>query len=219
MPRKMELLDDAIGGCASRGWFCVLVGVVAGASCGGKKPPVARAVPPPPPPRRAPTRAGRRRRRSRSPSRPSCRPSRCATTRISSASLDDLNRSSPLKPVFFEYDSSEIAGDAQAVLDENAGGAEAVRHLGGDDRRSLRRTRHRRVQSGIGRTARGRRARLSGVARHVRPIGCGRSATARSFRSIRVTTRRRSRKTAARISSSPRSRRVIASLLKDADRS
>jgi peptidoglycan-associated lipoprotein len=40
--------------------------------------------------------------------------------RISSASLDDLNRDSPLKPVFFDYDSAEIAPDAQAVLAENA---------------------------------------------------------------------------------------------------
>ena len=27
---------------------------------------------------------------------------------IKSASLDDLNKSSPLKPIFFEYDSSEL---------------------------------------------------------------------------------------------------------------
>jgi peptidoglycan-associated lipoprotein len=40
--------------------------------------------------------------------------------RISSASLDDLNRNSPLKPVFFEYDSAEITPAARAVLDENA---------------------------------------------------------------------------------------------------
>jgi peptidoglycan-associated lipoprotein len=40
--------------------------------------------------------------------------------RISSASLDDLNRNSPLKPVFFEYDSAEITPAGRAVLDENA---------------------------------------------------------------------------------------------------
>ena len=40
--------------------------------------------------------------------------------RISSASLDDLNRNSPLKPVFFDYDSSEIDGGAKTILDENA---------------------------------------------------------------------------------------------------
>ena len=39
---------------------------------------------------------------------------------IASASLDDLNRNSPLKPVFFDYDSSEISAAAQAVLNENA---------------------------------------------------------------------------------------------------
>jgi len=39
---------------------------------------------------------------------------------IASASLDDLNRNSPLKPVFFELDSSELTGDGQHALDENA---------------------------------------------------------------------------------------------------
>ena len=58
------------------------------------------------------------------------------------------------------------------------------------------------------RRARGR-ARLSGVARHLRRIGCGRSATARSSRSIRDTTKRRGRRTAARISSSRRSETVM----------
>jgi peptidoglycan-associated lipoprotein len=40
---------------------------------------------------------------------------------VGSRSLDDLNRDSPLKPVFFELDSSDIAGPAQGVLQENAG--------------------------------------------------------------------------------------------------
>ena len=40
--------------------------------------------------------------------------------RISSASLDDLNRDSPLKPVFFELDSDEIGPPARSVLEENA---------------------------------------------------------------------------------------------------
>jgi peptidoglycan-associated lipoprotein len=39
---------------------------------------------------------------------------------ISSASLDDLNRNSPLKPVFFDLDSSELNQAAQKALDENA---------------------------------------------------------------------------------------------------
>jgi peptidoglycan-associated lipoprotein len=39
---------------------------------------------------------------------------------ISSASLDDLNRNSPLKPVFFEYDSADLSAEAQGVLNANA---------------------------------------------------------------------------------------------------
>ena len=39
---------------------------------------------------------------------------------ISSASLDDLNKNSPLKPVFFELDSSDLSSVAQKSLDENA---------------------------------------------------------------------------------------------------
>jgi len=39
---------------------------------------------------------------------------------ISSGSLDDLNRNSPLKPVFFEFDSAEVDSAGQVVLDANA---------------------------------------------------------------------------------------------------
>jgi peptidoglycan-associated lipoprotein len=39
---------------------------------------------------------------------------------IASASLDDLNRNPPLKPVFFELDSSEINGEGQQILNANA---------------------------------------------------------------------------------------------------
>jgi peptidoglycan-associated lipoprotein len=39
---------------------------------------------------------------------------------ISSASLDDLNKNSPLKPVFFEYDSDELSQTAQQTLNDNA---------------------------------------------------------------------------------------------------
>jgi peptidoglycan-associated lipoprotein len=39
---------------------------------------------------------------------------------IASASLDDLNRNSPLKPVYFDYDSSDITAEGKAALDANA---------------------------------------------------------------------------------------------------
>ena len=39
---------------------------------------------------------------------------------ISAASLDDLNRNSPLKAVFYELDSSELSAEGQRTLDQNA---------------------------------------------------------------------------------------------------
>ena len=39
---------------------------------------------------------------------------------ISSASLDDLNRNSPLKPVYYELDISDLSAANQKTLDENA---------------------------------------------------------------------------------------------------
>jgi peptidoglycan-associated lipoprotein len=39
---------------------------------------------------------------------------------LTASSLDDLNRNSPLKPVFYALDSSDIDPVAKAALDENA---------------------------------------------------------------------------------------------------
>jgi peptidoglycan-associated lipoprotein len=89
------------------------------AAC-GKKPPVARPTLPPPPPPAAAT-----------PSRPPAPPEPVSEPTvvpaepvsddaISSASLDDLNRSSPLRPVFYEYDSSDLSAEGQRTLDANA---------------------------------------------------------------------------------------------------
>ncbi len=40
--------------------------------------------------------------------------------RVSGKSLDDLNRDSPLKPVFFNYDSAELSEEAQKIAQANA---------------------------------------------------------------------------------------------------
>lgn len=91
------------------------------AACHKKAPPVARPIPSPPPP---PTAGG-------APTRPPAPPEPVRepaivppepvpADNISSASLDDLNRNSPLKPVFFELDSSELTREGQKALDENA---------------------------------------------------------------------------------------------------
>ena len=103
------------------GTVLVLLAVVA-AGCGDKKPPVARPLPPPPPP--PPSAATTT--RPPSPPQPVAEPTAVPPepirdTAIASASLDELNRSSPLKPAFFEYDSSELTSEAQQVLNGNAG--------------------------------------------------------------------------------------------------
>jgi len=96
---------------------CTMIAV----GCGGKKPPVARPLPPPPPPSSGTT-AGR----PPAPPEPVAEPTivpqePIREERIASASLDDLNRDSPLKPAFFEYDSSELDATAQRALTDNAG--------------------------------------------------------------------------------------------------
>lgn len=106
-----------------RGAFVALLIVIVGSvACGKKTAPVVRPTPPPPPstapavPQRPP-----------SPpepvaERPIVPPEPIREDRItsSSSSLDELNRNSPLKPVFFDYDSSELSAAAQAILNENA---------------------------------------------------------------------------------------------------
>ena len=102
-------------------WVGVVALTMAVAACGGKKPPIARPAPPPaesallasvpPRPPAPPTPV----------SEPVVVPPEpVREDAITSASLDDLNRSSPLKPAFFELDSSEIDSAAKSALDENA---------------------------------------------------------------------------------------------------
>jgi peptidoglycan-associated lipoprotein len=90
------------------------------AACGGNKPPVAKPIPPPPP---ADTSAS-----SRPPGPPEPVPEPVAVPpeplrdpAISSSDLDAINKNSPLKPVFFDYDSAELTPAAKSALDENFG--------------------------------------------------------------------------------------------------
>jgi len=90
--------------------------VMAGA-CGGNVKPVARPSPLPPRPAGADG--------PPAPPQPVSEPvivppEPVPADAISSASLDDLNRNSLLKPVFYEYDMSEITPAGQAALTENA---------------------------------------------------------------------------------------------------
>ena len=95
----------------------IALSLVAGA-CHKKQPPVARPLPPPPP---APTVE------SKPPAPPTpvpeapAQPSeRVAEDSIGSKSLDELNRNSPLKPLFYALDSSDVDSAGQATLQANA---------------------------------------------------------------------------------------------------
>jgi peptidoglycan-associated lipoprotein len=97
--------------------LCAVVALTAAVGCGKKKPPVARPTPPPPA-NTAPSRPP-------SPPEPVSEPTLVPPEpvrddAISAASLDDLNKNSPLKPVYFELDSSDLSGPAQKALEENA---------------------------------------------------------------------------------------------------
>src|SRR5512143_1053720 len=88
-------------------------------ACGKKTPPVVRPIPPPPPASTPGTRPP-------APPEPVAEPTvvppePVAEDKIAAASLDDLNRNSPLQPVFFDLDSSDINSAGQAALETNAG--------------------------------------------------------------------------------------------------
>ena len=103
-----------------RGVVVTGLAILMSTACGGRKPPQARPAPPPPPPAAATAPA-----RPPAPPAPISEPvvvppapvkeDRIAT----SASLDELNRNSPLRPVFFELDSAEVDGAGRMALDEN----------------------------------------------------------------------------------------------------
>jgi peptidoglycan-associated lipoprotein len=100
----------------------VLVTVVAlsAGACHKKVPPVARPIPPPPPaptavaPAKPPTPAEPVREPAVVP------PAPITEDRVSAATLDEINRNSPLKPIFFDYDRSDISTESQRILDANA---------------------------------------------------------------------------------------------------
>jgi peptidoglycan-associated lipoprotein len=95
----------------------IVLGLVTGA-CHKKQPPVARPLPPPPPAPAEPARPP-------APAEPTGTGAATnvpppAEDSIASASLDDLNRNSPLRPVFYSLDSAEIDQAGQQVLQADA---------------------------------------------------------------------------------------------------
>ena len=96
-----------------------VMAMMTAAACAKKNPPVARPAPPPaatntPAPPRPPAPPEPVREPTMVPPEP------VRDDAISSASLDDLNKNSPLKPVFYELDSSDLSAANQKALDEDA---------------------------------------------------------------------------------------------------
>jgi len=96
----------------------LLTVALAATACGKKKAPIARPSAPPPPVaadtgRTAAPEAVRD--AAIVPPEPVIQ-----DEAVSSGSLDDLNRTSPLKPVFFELDSSDLSSEGRRILDANA---------------------------------------------------------------------------------------------------
>jgi len=104
---------------ASRAALSVLIVLTAALiACHKAKPPIARPQPPPV----TTTDPGTR---PPAPPQPVAEPTvvppePARDDAIASASLDDLNRNSPLKPLFFELDSAEVNAAGQAALDADA---------------------------------------------------------------------------------------------------
>jgi peptidoglycan-associated lipoprotein len=99
----------------TRTLLIVLVALTA-AACGRNQPPVARPSPPAPPPSAVSAKPPE----PPAPVREPVPAEPLTSDDVSSRSLDDLNRNSPLQPVFFAYDSAEVDDAGRAVLEGNA---------------------------------------------------------------------------------------------------
>jgi peptidoglycan-associated lipoprotein len=92
----------------------LVCGAIATGAC-GKKPPEAKPAPPPPPPVEAkPTTPPPPPPPTPPPPVPKPEPPPAEET------LEDLNRSGVLKPVYFAYDSIALSEDARGILQKNA---------------------------------------------------------------------------------------------------
>ena len=91
-----------------------LSGLVA-AACVRNPPPVEPDAPPPPPPAAQTTRTP-----PPPPAPPPTPPPISEEDEFASRSLEDLNRESPLQPVFFEYDRAELSSQGRSILQTNA---------------------------------------------------------------------------------------------------
>jgi peptidoglycan-associated lipoprotein len=102
--------------------FALVASMVAAAACGSKKAPVLAptATPEAEAPAATPAPAPPVARVTEPPPIPTPAPIREDNVTANTSSLDDLNRNSPLRPVFFALDSADIDPSAKSVLDADA---------------------------------------------------------------------------------------------------
>ncbi len=106
----------------SRRWMATMVLIVLmAAACGKKTSPVVRTTPPPPPTTGSTT-APPAPARPETLSEPAVVPPEplADDATLTAKTLDELNRASPLSPVYFELDRSDLSASAQSVLNANA---------------------------------------------------------------------------------------------------
>ncbi len=98
--------------------LAAVVALTAGA-CHKKVPPVARPIPPPPPVTSPePVKPPAPPEPVKEP--PVTPPAPIVEDRMLTASLDEINKNSPLKPIFFDYDSAEVSAESQKILQDSA---------------------------------------------------------------------------------------------------
>jgi peptidoglycan-associated lipoprotein len=99
--------------------MAAVVALSAGA-CHKKVPPVARPIPPPPPVTASPEPVRPPAPPAPVQEAPAQAPAPIVEDKMLMASLDEINKNSPLRPAFFGLDSSEVGPEAQKVLEANA---------------------------------------------------------------------------------------------------
>jgi len=93
------------------------------AGCADKKPPVARPIQPPDtgaPATGGTAAGGGGGYATPITETPVARPPALIDDTMASRTVDDLNRDSPFKPVFYLYDSADLTAEARAILDANS---------------------------------------------------------------------------------------------------
>jgi peptidoglycan-associated lipoprotein len=105
----------------TRAHLLILAMALAAAGACHKTPPIARVTPPPPQPFPSASASG-------APAAPTAVPEPPAVPLeppitadpLNNSAIDEINKNSPLKPVFFALDSDELDTPARAILNEDA---------------------------------------------------------------------------------------------------